>query len=361
MAGALDTLLEQQREQQRLLSELAIAQEVQKNLFPQSPVTLQGLELHAVCLPARSVSGDYFDFIFGRGNTLCIALGDISGKGISAALLMASLHSAVRAFSLGAEAASNPKPAAWPPPTTAGTSAIQASIFAAAPATNPPYEAKPERTAGLSAESRDATGIVPAGSPLRSSAAAPERPSPEGDSRALSPQPAPLIEHCVTAENHTGFTPSPAHLLELLNHHLYASTPPEKYATLFLAFYDKRTRRLTYSNGGHLPPFILHGDGSTRRLECGGSVVGLLDGRSYLEDTVELRPGDLLFAYSDGLTEPENGKEEEYGEARLLETIRAHQHETLPSLAAITLESLQRWIGDHEQPDDMTLLLARQH
>lgn len=322
MAGSLDTLLEQQREQQRLLSELAIAQEVQKNLFPASPVTLQGLDLHAVCLPARSVSGDYFDFIFGRGNTLCITLGDISGKGISAALLMASLHSAVRAFSLGAEAAGNPNPRAWPPPPAGET-------VSTIPAPPPP-----------------GTDVaVPAAGP--------------------APYPAPLSapppEHCVPAEAHTGSMPSPAHLLELLNHHLFASTPPEKYATLFLAFYDKRTRRLTYSNGGHLPPFILRADGTTRRLDCGGSVVGLLDGLSYLEDTVELRSGDLLFAYSDGLTEPENGKEEEYGEARLLETIRSHQNEPLPSLAATTLESLQRWIGDHEQPDDMTLLLARQH
>ena len=364
MAGSLDTLLEQQREQQRLLSELAIAQEVQKNLFPQSPITLQGLELHAVCLPARSVSGDYFDFIFGRGNTLCIALGDISGKGISAALLMASLHSAVRAFSLGAEAASNPRPASWPPALPAGspvgTSPVAASIFAAAPIVNPPYPAGAEASSFV----LDSAGN-PARSPTAIKAAAAASSTPgdgsQSDPPLVTATDAPPLEHCVPAEEHSGPIPSPAHLLELLNHHLYASTPPEKYATLFLAFYDKRTRRLTYSNGGHLPPFILHGDGTTRRLDCGGSVVGLLDGLSYLEDTVELNPGDLLFAYSDGLTEPENGKEEEFGEARLLETIRAHKDEALPSLAAVTLERLQRWIGDREQPDDMTLLLARQH
>ena len=95
MAGSIQDLLIQQREKERLLSELAIAQEVQRNLFPHSPAFVTGLELHAVCVPARSVSGDYFDFIFGGsttsrgGTTTCIALGDISGKGIAAAVLLA--------------------------------------------------------------------------------------------------------------------------------------------------------------------------------------------------------------------------------------------------------------------------------
>lgn len=264
MAGSIQDLLVQQREKERLLSELAIAQEVQRNLFPQSPAFVTGLELHAVCVPARSVSGDYFDFIFGSsstsraGTTTCIALGDISGKGISAALLMASLHSAVRAFSLGEED---------------------------------------------------------------------------------------LM--------------SPARLLDLLNRHLYRSTTPEKYATLFLAFYDSSTRRLTYANGGHLPPLILAADGSVQRLEAGGSVVGLLDGLTYGEATVQLQPGDLLVAYSDGLTEPEQ-ETVEFGEARLLEFLLAHRSEPLPAITEETFRTLTEWIGTHEQPDDMTLLLARQ-
>ena len=264
MAGSIQDLLVQQREKERLLSELAIAQEVQRNLFPHSPAFVTGLELHAVCVPARSVSGDYFDFIFGGsstsrgGTTTCIALGDISGKGISAALLMASLHSAVRAFSLGEE------------------------------------------------------DLV-----------------------------------------------SPARLLDLLNRHLYRSTTPEKYATLFIAFYEASTRRLTYANGGHLPPLILAADGSVQRLEAGGSVVGLLDALSYGEATVQLQPGDLLVAYSDGLTEPENGTVE-FGEERLLALLQTNRDLALPAITEATFKTLKGWIGEHEQPDDMTLLLARQ-
>ena len=266
MTASIVDLLAQQREKERLLSELSIAREVQTNLFPHSPVNLPGFEIHAVCQPARTVSGDYFDFIVGRhGNDLCLALGDISGKGISAALLMASLHSAVRAFGLS---------------TSDG------------------------------------------------------RPGDSG-------------------------LPSPATLLELLNKHIFASTPPEKYATLFLAYYDAATRKLTYSNGGHLAPMILSVDGTVKHLDCGGPPVGLFNGLKYCEDSIELQSGDLLMAFSDGLTEPEQD-EEQFGEDRLFDYIREHNAEPLPTLATNTLLRLQEWIGNHEQPDDMTLLLARQ-
>src|SRR5262249_3562079 len=104
-----------------------------------------------------------------------------------------------------------------------------------------------------------------------------------------------------------------------------ASTEPEKYATLFLGFYDDETRRITYSNAGHLPPVILGEDGSTRRLDTGGTVVGLFDNVEYEEQTVELYPGDILIAFSDGMTEPEN-EFGEFGEERLIEAISAYRH-----------------------------------
>jgi sigma-B regulation protein RsbU (phosphoserine phosphatase) len=265
MAASVSDLLIQQREKERLLNELQIAQEVQSTLFPISPAFLGGLEMHALNIPASTVGGDYYDFIFGSHSGLCLALGDISGKGISAALLMASLHSAVRAFSLGEEAAENTQP-------------------------------------------------------------------------------------------------SPAFLLKLLNRHLYLSTQSARYATLFLAFYDVKTHKLTYSNGGHLPPLLLSPDGNVRRLTCGGSVVGLLDDLEYEQETVQLEPGDLLLAFTDGLTEPENPAMNnlEFGEARLVELMQLHRTEALPTLAVNTLNVIKSWIGDNEQPDDMTILLARQ-
>lgn len=261
MAASIQDLLVQQREADRLLNELMIAQEVQKNLFPASPIRSGSLEVHALCMPARTVSGDYYDYIAWDDQRLCIALGDISGKGISAALLMASLNSAVRAFTLG---------------------------------------------------------------------------NGDGTSKA----------------------PSPAGLLTCLNRHLYRSTTAEKYATLFIAVFDAEKNTLTYSNGGHLPPLVLSSDGSVQRLECGGAVVGLLDNLQYEEATVQLREGDLLVAYSDGLTEPEQG-DEEFGEDRLRDFVQANGAKDLRALASESIGTVKKWIGDAEQPDDMTILLAR--
>ncbi len=84
-------------------SELAIAHEVQALLFPADLSGLPSLEVHGVCKPARTVSGDYYDFIPLSAQRLMLAVGDISGKGISAALLMATVHAFVRAYSLEPE------------------------------------------------------------------------------------------------------------------------------------------------------------------------------------------------------------------------------------------------------------------
>ena len=275
MASSLAGLLASQREQERVQNELEIAQEVQNNLFPQGSIHLPGFELHGICKPARTVSGDYYDFILAGEGKLCLALGDISGKGISAALLMASLHSAVRAYRFAGQEFSGE-------PGAAG----------------------------------------------------------------------------IDGEELTGFA-SPGKLLALLNRHLYSSTQPEKYATLFFACYDGSTQKLTYSNGGQLPPLVLCADGSVKRLDCGGSVVGLLDGLEYEEATVSLDRGDILIAYSDGVTEPENDFGE-FGEERLLEVIRRSRHQPLAAISGNAMRALRSWIGDAEQPDDITLVLARQ-
>ena len=147
-------------------------------------------------------------------------------------------------------------------------------------------------------------------------------------------------------------------MLSLLNHQLYQSTPAEKYATLFLGIYDGHERKLTYSNGGHLPPIILGEDGSVRRLEQGGTVIGLFDRRSYEEGSVALRRGELFLAYSDGVTEPENDFGE-FGEQRLIDLVWEHRDQPLARISEIVTAAVDDWIGANEQPDDITLVLAR--
>ena len=294
MTGSLERLMLEQKEKDRLQSELTIAQEVQANLFPHQQHDLPTLQLHGICRPARTVSGDYYDFLIfrrpdapdgspGAESGVAIVLGDISGKGISAALLMATLHSAVRAYRLASE-----------------DLVYSDTTFA---------------------------GLVAS------------REGRAGDSGKLFE--------------------SPGRILSLLNRHLYRTTQAEKYATLFLAHYDSATSRLTYSNAGHLPPLVLGRDGKIRRLDHGGTVIGLMDGMRYEEDSFQMQPGDILVAYSDGVTEPENDFGE-FGEARLMEIVARYRDQPLEVISAQVMLALDAWIGAEEQPDDITLVLSRQ-
>jgi sigma-B regulation protein RsbU (phosphoserine phosphatase) len=92
----LASLIVVAKEKERLESELAIAREVQNQLFPKDTPAARTLELKGVCNPARMVSGDYYDFMPLPGDALAFAIGDVAGKGISAALLMASIQSTMR-------------------------------------------------------------------------------------------------------------------------------------------------------------------------------------------------------------------------------------------------------------------------
>ena len=96
MTENLERLFVVEKEQERLQSEIAIAREVQSQLFPRGALAMKTVELTGVCHPARMVSGDYYDFIRLHDSNLALAIGDVAGKGISAALLMASIQSIMR-------------------------------------------------------------------------------------------------------------------------------------------------------------------------------------------------------------------------------------------------------------------------
>jgi sigma-B regulation protein RsbU (phosphoserine phosphatase) len=281
MTENIQRLMVEQKEKQRLENELSIAQEVQAQLFPKGVFDVRSLELYGYCAPARTVSGDYYDFVPLGPDTLALAVGDISGKGISAALLMATIHSAVRAYSLE-----------------------RVPVMAMA-------------------------GVGHGGSFTLSK-------TEEGGLADISP----------------------SLLCAMLNRQVLRSTPIEKYATLFLGVYDGNSHKLTYCNAGHLPPVILASDGGLRRLEVGGSVVGLLDGLTFSEADVTLHPGDIFVAYSDGITEPEN-EFGEFGEERLLQLVRENQGLPLQRIADLVVAAVKDWIGAEEQPDDITVVLAR--
>ncbi len=142
-----------------------------------------------------------------------------------------------------------------------------------------------------------------------------------------------------------------------LNQQMYENTPDEKYATCFYALYEASSRRIVYTNAGHPAPLVLR-NGATIRLDVGGTPLGLISPMTYSEAEVRLEPGDLLVAFSDGLTEAENNFEEQFGEGRLIEVLRRAQGGSLESLVEEIYRSIDDWTGSKEPQDDMTLIVA---
>ncbi len=256
MTGSIVELIEEQRIRHRLENELSIAREVQTQLFPHDLPSLPGLELAAVCRAARVVSGDYYDFLKLGDSGLGLAIADISGKGISAALLMASLQAALRGQAI-------------------------------------------------------------------------------------------LDGHRTTSQ-----------VVEILNRHLFLNTSDDRYATLFYAEYDAPSRTLRYTNAGHCAPFFVSGT-NVKKLDEGGTVVGLFDHADYSQGVIHADPGALLVAFSDGLLEPENVYGEEFGTARLVSEVLRLRDNPAERLAEGLLSSVEQWAGTPEQADDMTVIVAR--
>jgi phosphoserine phosphatase RsbU/P len=143
-----------------------------------------------------------------------------------------------------------------------------------------------------------------------------------------------------------------------LNQQLYATTSPEKYATFFFAIYDPETGLLTYTNAGHLQPVLIR-DGAPTLLDVNGTIVGAFPFSKYQESKLELRSGDLLVCYTDGITEPENEYGEMFGEERLIELVAKNAARDDAAIMESVMESVRQWTGAPELSDDMTLLLAR--
>ncbi|PYV42155.1 MAG: hypothetical protein DMG06_14955 [Acidobacteria bacterium] len=266
MTENIEKLIVESKEKERLESELEIAREVQSQLFPKEVPRLKTLELDGVCNPARTVSGDYYDFVAIESCWTALAIGDIAGKGISAALLMASIQSSLRA------------------------------------------------------QLTYRNGL-----------------------RSNRPENTPI---------------STSSVVTLLNQQLYENTSPEKFASFCCGVYDDRTGKLFYTNAGHLPPILVR-QGKASRLAISGMVLGVLPNNHYDQDCVELQPGDLLVAFTDGITEPENEYGEEFGEKRLTELLLRHARRPLDELVTVITSSVREWSNSPEQQDDMTVLVAR--
>jgi phosphoserine phosphatase RsbU/P len=132
-----------------------------------------------------------------------------------------------------------------------------------------------------------------------------------------------------------------------------------KYVSMFLALVENEGRRLHYVNAGHVPPAIIHADGSHEWLETGGMIVGLFDNASYECASVRLAPGDLLVACSDGITEAMDASGNEYGRERLTELVAARRTAGPGEIVREVLQDVDKHAcgGIHE--DDRILLVLK--
>ncbi len=227
------------------------AQEIQRSLLPRDIPQIPGFEVAGAWLPARSVSGDYYDVLRLADHRLGICIADVVGKGVSAALLMANVQAAVRAFASDLE--------------------------------------------------------------------------------------------------------SPAEVCGKVNRLLHENIATGKFVTFLYGILDAETRTFEYCNAGHLYPILVSGD-LVRMPEQSGAVLGVFPGWTYEDSTIELRAGDRLLLFTDGITEASIADGPEFEEAGIAAFAKANRALSAFELNSRLLAKVTAFCSAHFQ-DDATLLV----
>jgi serine phosphatase RsbU (regulator of sigma subunit) len=149
---------------------------------------------------------------------------------------------------------------------------------------------------------------------------------------------------------------SPSAVLREVNRRLLMESSNEMFVTVFYAILDPALRSLSYANAGHHPPFLRRASGGIERPAQGGLMLGLFEQLPLTDDTLHVDSGDTLVAYTDGLTDTVNHRDEDYGETRLADTITSAPAAARDILTHI-LRDLEAFAGPVPQPDDITLLV----
>jgi sigma-B regulation protein RsbU (phosphoserine phosphatase) len=249
--------------QERMRREIALAAEVQQRLLPSHAPENVTTDIAGFCEPARGVGGDYYDFISFDAGQLGLAIADVAGKGMPAALLMSTVQATLRSLT----------------------------------ATN-----------GSSGPTHELSSIV-----------------------------------------------------SKLNRLLFNTTKGEHYVTFFYAHYDQMTQRLTYVNAGHNPPLFLRTGSDTefRQLTAGGLVAGAFENAAYDQETVQLKPNDLLFLYTDGLSEALNADGDEFGISRIMETLRSVASLSADRIRDVIARRVKDWCAGMSLYDDLTFVVMK--
>lgn len=158
---------------------------------------------------------------------------------------------------------------------------------------------------------------------------------------------------------HCDSSGDPALILHRVNRYLHSSTNPEHFATLFLGIYDPRTGELRYCSGGHDPALLRRSDGRIEELGDGGLPIGAFDFSEYEEGAARLAPGDLLFLYTDGLTETADSDDEQFGRERIKQVLSEFWDLPSDELIERMKTRLREFSGRLDADDDITLIAAK--
>ena len=249
------SLLDERINRERMERELELATEIQQRFQPSGPPNVEGYDFQGISFSCYEIGGDYYDFIERHDGKMLVALGDVSGKGTAAALLMSSLHAAIHAQ------------------VAAKTSLDQ--------------------------------------------------------------------------------------IVVLINKYLTENTPANRFITLFIAELDPLTGEITFINAGHNPPLICRADGTLELLESGGLPLGLMGFAEYESGQAQIGSGDVLFIYSDGVSEANNLAEDEFGMERLKDVIRANVGRSANGIRDKVESALSDFTGTAAPNDDITLVIVK--
>ena len=240
----------------RMEEELNVGRDIQMSMVPQKFPAFPDRDefsIHAALHPAREVGGDFYDFFFINENRLCFCVGDVSGKGVPAALFMAVARTLIKA-------------------------------------------------------------------------------------RANDDK-------------------STASILTRVNDEISRDNKAYMFVTIFTGILNTVTGELTYTNAGHNPSYIRKADGNLERLDTlHGPVIGARKGLAYKEDTVKISKGDVLFMYTDGVTEARNGEKEFFTEERLKDILAAYQYDSAEAVVQNTVSEVKKFEDGEDQFDDITVL-----
>lgn len=233
--------------------DMKLAYEIQKNLLPTTLPKDERIDIYAVTIPSKLVSGDYYDVIKINNDEFIIVIADVCGKGVSASLLMSNLQASLKSILL--------------------------------------------------------------------------------------------------------FTDDLKKVVNLLNKIVLLNTPIEQFITFFICKLNLKNFVLEYVNAGHNPPVLLSGD-KVKFLEEGGTVLGVFESK-YKSEKVKINPGDLLFLYTDGVTEAVNMSGVELGIDKIIKVIKAHRTLSANKIIDEINKLISNYAYSIEQLDDITMVIVK--